>query len=49
LIRTLQEEEDTDSLVTHIAERNINVKAEQEGSYKWEKKDNTDKPSLPQQ
>jgi len=39
LDKTLREEEQTDSLLTDIAESYINVKAEQEGSYRWEKQD----------
>lgn len=39
LDKTLQEEEETDSLLTDIAESYINVKAEQEGSYSWEKQE----------
>ena len=37
LDKTLREEEQTDSLLTDIAESFINVKAEQEGSYSWQK------------
>ena len=37
LDKTLREEEDTDRTLTYIAESFINVKAEQEGSYHWEK------------
>jgi ferritin-like metal-binding protein YciE len=36
LDRTLQEEEETDRLLTSIAESHINVEAEQEGDYEWE-------------
>ena len=39
LEKTLQEEEDTDRLLTEIAESYINVNAEQEGSYEWEKEE----------
>lgn len=35
LDRTLQEEEDTDCLLTNIAESYINIEAEHEGSYAW--------------
>jgi len=37
LDKTLMEEEDTDRQLTEIAENYINVKAEQEGNYSWEK------------
>jgi len=37
LDKTLEEEEDTDTTLTDIAENNINVEAEQEGDYVWEK------------
>jgi len=37
LDKTLKEEEETDSLLTDIAENYINVEAEQEGEYVWEK------------
>jgi ferritin-like metal-binding protein YciE len=36
LNKTLKEEEDTDELLTDIAEGFINVEAEQEGDYVWE-------------
>jgi len=39
LDKTLREEEATDRLLTDIAESYVNVKAEQEGSYNWEKQD----------
>jgi ferritin-like metal-binding protein YciE len=39
LEKTLKEEEDTDSLLTDIAESHINVDAEKEGDYKWEKEE----------
>ena len=39
LEKTLQEEEQTDQLLTDIAESYINVSAEQEGGYEWEKED----------
>ncbi|RYY29604.1 MAG: ferritin-like domain-containing protein [Chitinophagaceae bacterium] len=37
LDKTLAEEEQTDQLLTHIAEGHINVKAEEEGQYSWTK------------
>jgi len=39
LEKTLQEEEETDQLLTDIAESYINVNAEQESGYEWEKED----------
>ena len=39
LEKTLQEEEDTDTELTSIAESYINVKAEQETPYSWQKKE----------
>ena len=36
LDKTLQEEEDADTTLTQIAERSINVKAENEGAYSWQ-------------
>ncbi len=36
LDRTLQEEEDTDTTLTQIAETSINVEAENEGAYSWQ-------------
>jgi ferritin-like metal-binding protein YciE len=39
LEKTLQEEEDTDRELTSIAESYINVKAEQETPYSWQKKE----------
>ena len=36
LDKTLQEEEDTDTTLTQIAETSINVKAENEGAYSWQ-------------
>ena len=38
LDKTLAEEEDTDQLLTDIAETYINVQAEHEGAYSWDKK-----------
>lgn len=35
LDKTLEEEEETDKLLTEIAEAHINVEAEQEGDYEW--------------
>ena len=37
LDKTLMEEEDTDALLTEIAENYINVRAEEEGTYSWQK------------
>lgn len=37
LEKTLNEEEETDQLLTDIAESYVNVNAEQEGGYSWEK------------
>jgi ferritin-like metal-binding protein YciE len=37
LDKTLNEEEDTDLLLTEIAESHINMEAEDEGQYSWEK------------
>jgi ferritin-like metal-binding protein YciE len=39
LDKTLKEEEETDELLTMIAESHVNVDAEQEGDYVWEKED----------
>jgi ferritin-like metal-binding protein YciE len=39
LDKTLQEEEETDQLLTEIAESHINVEAEHEGEYTWGKED----------
>jgi len=39
LDKTLMEEEDTDALLTEIAENYINVRAEQEGNYSWQKEE----------
>ena len=41
LDRTLQEEEDTDTTLTQIAETSINVEAENEGAYSWQRQENT--------
>ena len=43
LEKTLREEEDTDSLLTDIAESYINVEAEQEGGYDWEQESTIDR------
>ena len=43
LNKTLREEEDTDNQLTYIAESFINIEAEEEGVYSWEKKDNQKK------
>lgn len=37
LDKTLLEEEDTDALLTEIAENYINIQAEEEGNYSWQK------------
>jgi ferritin-like metal-binding protein YciE len=37
LDKTLNEEEQTDLLLTHIAEGHINIEAEEEGNYSWTK------------
>jgi ferritin-like metal-binding protein YciE len=37
LDKTLEEEEDTDTTLTQIAERSINVQAENEGTYSWQR------------
>ncbi len=37
LDKTLMEEEDTDQLLTYIAESYINIEAEDEGNYSWKK------------
>jgi ferritin-like metal-binding protein YciE len=42
LDKTLKEEEETDSILTDIAETYINVDAEQEGDYVWEKEKSTE-------
>jgi ferritin-like metal-binding protein YciE len=42
LDKTLKEEEETDSILTDIAETYINVEAEQEGDYVWEKEKSTE-------
>ena len=39
LDKTLKEEEETDALLTDIAESFINVEAEEEGEYLWEKEE----------
>jgi len=39
LDKTLQEEEDTDTTLTEIAETSINVKAENEGAYSWQQEE----------
>jgi len=40
LDKTLIEEEDTDQLLTYIAESYINIEAEEEGNYSWQKRSN---------
>ena len=42
LDKTLAEEADTDTLLTDIAEANINVEAEQEGDYVWQKQEDNE-------
>jgi ferritin-like metal-binding protein YciE len=39
LEKTLTEEEETDALLTEIAETYINIEAEEEGVYSWSKKE----------
>jgi ferritin-like metal-binding protein YciE len=39
LDKTLLEEEDTDALLTEIAENYINIQAEEEGNYSWQKEE----------
>ena len=39
LDKTLNEEEDTDKALTRIAERHINIEAEEEGKYSWNQKE----------
>jgi ferritin-like metal-binding protein YciE len=39
LEKTLFEEEDTDQLLTYIAESSINMEAEDEGVYSWQKEE----------
>ncbi len=46
LDKTLIEEEQTDQLLTHIAEGHINVKAEEEGNYSWTQKRKGNEPEL---
>jgi ferritin-like metal-binding protein YciE len=41
LDKTLQEEEDTDTTLTQIAETSINVQAENEGAYSWQQEEET--------
>lgn len=41
LDKTLQEEEDTDRLLTNIAESHINLEAEHEGGYSWAQQEDT--------
>lgn len=42
LDKTLQEEEQTDRLLTDVAESYINIEAEQEGDYVWETEEETE-------
>src|SRR5688500_18995043 len=46
LDKTLNEEEQTDLLLTHIAEGHINMEAEDEGNYSWNKKNKMNKNQL---
>src|SRR5436190_2021099 len=39
LDKTLLEEEDTDALLTDIAENYINIRADEEGNYSWQKRE----------
>ena len=39
LDKTLMEEEETDRMLTHIAESYINIEAEREGDYMWQKEE----------
>ena len=39
LEKTLNEEEDTDRLLTFIAEAHVNMEAEDEGVYSWQKEE----------
>jgi ferritin-like metal-binding protein YciE len=41
LDKTLEEEEDTDTTLTQIAETSINVEAENEGNYSWQQHEET--------
>ena len=45
LDKTLLEEEDTDALLTDIAENYINIQAEEEGNYSWQKDDQREEHS----
>jgi len=47
LDKTLLEEEDTDALLTDIAENYINIQAEEEGNYSWRKNDQGQEESSP--
>lgn len=42
LEKTLTEEEDTDQLLTFIAEAHINIDADEEGEYSWQKQEETE-------
>ena len=46
LDKTLQEEEDTDTLLTDIAEQHINMEAEEEGEGEDDENDETEKPKV---
>ena len=39
LNKTLREEEDTDNMLTFVAESHINIEAEEEGVYSWKKQE----------
>jgi len=45
LEKTLNEEEDTDQLLTFIAEAHINMDAENEGAYSWQKEEENESAS----
>ena len=45
LEKTLNEEEDTDQLLTFIAEAHINMDAENEGAYSWQKEEKNESVS----
>ena len=44
LEKTLNEEEETDQLLTDIAEQHINIEAEEEGNYSWKKEMQEEQP-----
>ncbi len=45
LNKTLREEEDTDNYLTFVAESHINIEAEEEGVYSWQKKSEEERES----